>query len=135
MLFNIRTGYGAVPQQENQDIVILVSSLHQAQEKGVPFVFTDRHAYLRTARFFSDLGHLEQVDWVLLQTRDFKRDPQDPGKTERYQAEALVHRHMPAEALLGVCCYNQKVRDAAVRAAELCGLPLKIFVRPGWYFP
>jgi hypothetical protein len=30
------------------------------------------------------------VDWPLLQKRDFKRDPDDPAKLERYQAEALV---------------------------------------------
>ena len=56
------------------------------------------------------------------------------GKFERYQAEALIHLHMPTEALLGIACVNETVagqmRDQIARA----GLALKVAVTPGWYF-
>jgi hypothetical protein len=86
MLYNIKTGYGGVPRQRNEDIVILVSSLRKVAELGLPFVFTNQHAYPVTARYFNSLDDLNQVDWPLLQSRDFRHDPEDPGKKERYQA-------------------------------------------------
>lgn len=92
MLYNIKTGYGGVPRLPNEAIVILVSSLRRVAELGIGFVFTDRHAYVQTASFFNSLDDLGRVDWPLLQARDFRNDPEDPGKKERYRAEALVHR-------------------------------------------
>lgn len=35
----------------------------------------------------------------------------DPAKFERYQAEALVHQYCPIEALLGMICYNEKIKS------------------------
>lgn len=106
MLFNIKTGYGGVPNLPNDDNVTLVSSLRKVAELGLKFVFTDRHAYVQTASFFNSLDDLQRVDWPLLQARDFRNDPEDPGKKERYQAEALIHRHLPVTALLGIVCHN-----------------------------
>ncbi|NJK93084.1 MAG: DUF4433 domain-containing protein, partial [Blastochloris sp.] len=107
MLYNIKTGYGGVPQVPNEDLVILVSSLHRVAELGLKFVFTNQHAHPLTAEYFNGLENLPRVDWPLLQRRDFKHDPEDPGKKERYQAEALVHRHLPVSALLGIGCHGQ----------------------------
>ena len=53
------------------------------------------------------LAQLSAIDWPLLQKRDFSRDPDDPIKVERYQAEALVHSNLPVTALVGVICYSQ----------------------------
>lgn len=105
MMYNIHTGYNVQPVP-NEKIVILVSSLYRVAELGIPFVFTDQHAYPVMANYFTDLKDLHRVDWGLLSRRDFKHDPDDPGKKERYQAEALVWKHLPFEALLGICSYN-----------------------------
>jgi hypothetical protein len=86
MMYNIKTGRGGVRKRGNQEIVILVSSLHRVAQLQLPFLFTDRHAYLKTAQFFSDLGDLAKIDWQILQRRDFKHDPENPGKFEQYQA-------------------------------------------------
>lgn len=55
MMYNIRTGYGSVRRFPNSEIVILASSLRGLAESGVSTVFSDRHAYLQTARFFTSL--------------------------------------------------------------------------------
>lgn len=52
---------------------------------------TDRHAVLETAEFHNSLDRLDRIDRPRLQARDFKRDPDDPGKFQRYQVEALVY--------------------------------------------
>ncbi|NVF13473.1 type II toxin-antitoxin system toxin DNA ADP-ribosyl transferase DarT [Vreelandella maris] len=134
MMYNIHTGRGGVRSVANRDIVILVSSLHKIAELGLPFVFTDRHAYPVTAHYFNDLDSLSAIDWPLLQQRNFQRDPDDPEKIERYQAEALIHQHVPIQALLGAICYTPQVQlELQQQAAELGGT-LDIHCRPSWYF-
>jgi hypothetical protein len=83
---------------------------------------------------FISIGNPELIAWDLLQRRDFQRDPEDPRKLERYQAEALVHHRLPASALLGVSCYTEDVRSEVDAEAVSCGLELHIVVRPAWYF-
>ena len=83
MMYNIKTGWGGVAQRRNQEIVILVASLHKLVDEGGMFVFSDRHAYLQTSRFLKNLTDLDQIDWSILQARYFARDPDDPGNTNR----------------------------------------------------
>jgi hypothetical protein len=134
MLLNIKTGWGGIQPRSNAEIVILVSSLKKLLDENVPFVFTDRHAYLRTAQFYDELVRLDQIDWDSLQKRDFKKDQNDPAKFERYEAEALVRSHVPVKALLGVTCYDQMSLDRITQVAEQAGVALKTVMRPGWYF-
>jgi hypothetical protein len=134
MLFNIKTGYGGVMHVPNDEIVIFVSSLHRLAELQIPFVFTNQHAYPLIADYFTDAADLTSIDWPLLQSRNFKHDPDDPGKKERYQAEALAWKHVPLEALLGVCCYSAGVAEHVETLLEAGRLKLKILVNPHWYF-
>lgn len=134
MLRNIHTGWGGVQKRSNEEIVILVSSLHRVKELGLDFLFTDRHAYYRWANFYDDFAQLRQIDWPLLQRRDFKRDENDPDKFERYQAEALVHRHVPLSALLGIVCYTDTMKADIEGKMLAQGVTLPVHTRPGWYF-
>ncbi|WP_429168479.1 type II toxin-antitoxin system toxin DNA ADP-ribosyl transferase DarT [Aeromonas rivipollensis] len=133
MLSNIHSGRG-VQQRSNDEILILVSSLHRIAELELAFLFTDSHAYYQWANFYDDLGELNRIDWPILQRRDFKRDPDDLAKFERYQAEALVHQHCPVEALLGVVCYNEVVKTQVEQTMTQLGITRPVYVRSGWYF-
>ena len=73
MMYNIYTGRGEVPKRSNEEICILVSSLSRVNVMGLRFVFTDRHAYSALARYFNDTALLNEIDWTLLQARNFKR--------------------------------------------------------------
>ena len=134
MLYNIKTGYGGVTQVPNGEIVILVSSLRKVAELGLPLVFTNQHAYPQAAEYFSSLDDLGRVDWPLLQSRDFRHDPEDPGKKERYQAEALIHRHLPLTALLGIACHDATAQAQLQAKLGRRNLSLEIVVRATWYF-
>jgi hypothetical protein len=134
MLYNIKTGYGGIRKRGNDEIVILASSLHTLSEKNVPFLFTDRHAYLALAQFYSDVAKLIQIDWSILQRRDFKRDENDLGKFERYQAEALVFKHLPIDALIGIACYDDCVASSLKTHLAKRGLTLAVATKPTWYF-
>jgi hypothetical protein len=134
MLLNIKTGWNGIPQRPMHQIVILTSSLHNLISHNVPFVFTDRHAYLQFAEFSSDLTDLSRIDWKILQARDFKRNPNDPGKFERYQAEALVHKRVPVAALTGVVCHGAEQEAELMTLVQDAGIQLAIATRPNWFF-
>ena len=134
MLYNLKTGYKGMRQTPMAEIVILVSSLPRVAALKLPFLFTDRHAYLVAAQFSADLADLDRIDWDILRKRDFQRDPDDPGKIERYQAEALIHRHVPVEALLEAACYDSQ-REGLIRGQlSNAGVSLQVAARPDWYF-
>ena len=134
MLRNIHTGWGGIQKRPNEEIVILVSSLHHVAKLGQLFLFTDCHAYYQWADFYADLADLDKIDWPLLQRRDFKRDSGDPAKFERYQAEALIHQHLPVSGLLGIVCYTETLKQRIEQQTQLRNLNLPVYVRTGWYF-
>ncbi|WP_276784194.1 type II toxin-antitoxin system toxin DNA ADP-ribosyl transferase DarT [Thalassolituus oleivorans] len=134
MLRNIHSGWGGITKRTNDEILILVSSIHRLEALGLAYVFTDSHAYYQWANFYNDKSDLDKIDWPLLQTRDFKRDVNDPGKFERYQAEVLVHQHCPIEGLVGIITYNDAVKTSVQTQVTAKGLALQVEARPGWYF-
>lgn len=134
MMYNIHTGYGGLERVPNREILILVSSLHRVAKLGVNFAFTDKHSYLQTAAFSNLMDDLKNIDWALLNTKDFRNNPEDPGKKERYQAEALVHQYLPVEGLLGIGCVNDDVKEELQEAAGSCNFSVEVLARPHWYF-
>jgi hypothetical protein len=108
MLYNIKTGYQGVQQRAMSEIVILVSSIPKLDELGQRYLISDRHAYLQLAQFATDVSGLAQIDWPLLQSRNFKRDPDHPERFDRYQAEALVHLQLPCVGLIGIVCHGEE---------------------------
>lgn len=134
MLKNINTGWGGIQKYDNLDIIFLVSSLPHLQQQNIPFLFTDSHAYHQYANFYEDVNNLDKIDWTILQQRDFRRDPNDPGKFERYQAEALIHRHCPISGLLGIICYTDELQTEIEQLVAQHNSPLKVHQRRNWYF-
>ena len=134
MLKNIHSGWGGVRQRPNEDIVILVSNLYQIQAMGLPYVFTDSHAYYAWSNFYTDLEDLDKIDWLILQARDFQRAPNDPAKFERYQAEALVYQSCPVEALIGMVCYTEDVKVMLDNWLHERKINIPVYARAGWYF-
>jgi hypothetical protein len=134
MMYNITTGYGGIPRVANDEILILVSSLFEVSRLNIPFVFTDRHSYTVMARYFDDLAQLDQIDWSLLASRNFKHDPDDPGKKERYQAEALIWQHLPLEGLLGICGYTPQMQQRVQEQLDQRRLSLQSIMEKSWYF-
>lgn len=133
MLLNIITGRG-VRKRRKDEIAFLVSSLPRLRELNVPFLFTDRHAYPVNARYFSNIGDLSEIDWPLLQSRDFQHDPEKPDKKARYQAEALIYRKVPLDALLGIVCYSREVGQKLQGECKARELDIQVKIRPTWYF-
>ncbi len=133
MAFNIHTGRNA-RQRDNAEIIILVTSLPHLRQQGVTFLITDKHACANNTYYSDDLADLSRIDWKILQNSDFSRNNDDPDKTNRYQAEALVHKHMPLSALLGVACCDDKQKADAEALMSTHRVNLPVQVERGWYF-
>jgi hypothetical protein len=74
------------------------------------------------------------IDWDILRRHDFARDDLYPDKMERSQAEALIHRHVPPSALLGIGCVSDSAETDIKAQIRAAGVALKVSVRPEWYF-
>jgi hypothetical protein len=133
MLLNIKTGHGVDPIPM-EDIVMIVTSLHRLAEGDIPFVLTDRHAYLRAANYTNDLRGLDLIPWRQLQESDFKRSEGDPSRIERYQAEALVHRHLPLNCIIGMACYDEPSRRRIEAELTRRQLEMRLVADPHRYF-
>lgn len=134
MLYNLRTGWNGMTRRIPSELVFLVASLRSLQAHGVRFVFTDRHAFMFLAKFWTSIGDVEHLAWTHWRRRDFSRDPEDPEKTERYQAEALVHRHLPVDHIDAIVCGD---RDAAARVGKMVrdrDRETEVVVRRSWFF-
>lgn len=134
MMYNIVTGYAGMRQYPSSEIAIMISSLRRIAELGLTAVYTDRHAYLSSAHFFSSLDSLDQIAWGPLQHRDFRRDVDNPDKIEQYQAEALIHQHLPVEQLSAIVCYSETEKQVLEEKRRKYGLKIPITVYPRWYF-
>ncbi|MGH2342783.1 type II toxin-antitoxin system toxin DNA ADP-ribosyl transferase DarT [Segnochrobactraceae bacterium EtOH-i3] len=134
MFYNIHTGYNGIKRVSNSEIIFIVSSLKLLHKNNRSFLFTDRHASLKTACFFSSLSDLDKIDWDILRSRDFRRDPDDPDKMARYEAEALVHRHLPIQDVAGIVCYSENEVRTIEGACKAAGVEINVVARPGWYF-
>jgi hypothetical protein len=134
MLLNILTGYNGVRQRNRDEIVIIVSSLQHLHKHNRPFVFSDRHAYLLTANFSSDLGALANLAWQDWQNSDFANDAERPEKKERYQAEALVHGNLGMNDLLGFATPSAESRDRLKHVVEEAGVAVQVIAKSSWYF-
>ena len=134
MMLNIITGYKGIPKFPSREIVFFVSSIKRIKLLNLRFVFTNGHALMAQAKFFNQLYDLSEIDWELLQKKDFSHDSNDSSKQFRYQAEALVFRSVPLEAFHGLCCFEESVKlDLDFKQQGLKN-QLKIVVKPEFYF-
>ncbi len=135
MAYKIHTGH-EVSQVNRQQIVVLVASLRNLADAKVPFIFSDRHAALQYAEFFdpSELARLDRIDWQSLQNRDFRYDDANPEKVDRYQAEALIHRHLPTDRLERIACWRDEEVQRVQAWANEVDADVQVKAIPRLYF-
>jgi ssDNA thymidine ADP-ribosyltransferase, DarT len=132
MALNIVTGRG-VPTRRHAELLILVSSLKRLEAREIAYVVTDRHAALDSARFSAGRALVDDLPWAQWRARDFKRDPDDLEKMERYQAEALVHRHLPVSVLDGIITADTETQAVVEQQVNAAGVSVPVLVRRSWY--
>lgn len=133
MMLKIVSGHG-VPRVPHGDLVVIATSLHRLVALGVAFLLTDRHASLDFANFFGGLDGLSRIDWATLRSSDFRNCDEDMERQDRYQAEALVHRHLPVDAIELIACYSEVQKVVLSEHLARRQLRIPIEVHPDWFF-
>jgi hypothetical protein len=99
----------------------------------IPFYFTPHSVML----FQINTGYngiRRRLDWEIWRRRDFRGDPEYIDKKDRYQAEALVYRHLPIDGILGIVCYSDDATRAMKARLGEAAEGVKIATKPSWYF-
>jgi ssDNA thymidine ADP-ribosyltransferase, DarT len=134
MLYQIHTGRVDTYTDGQEPVIYMVTTVEKIRQLELPFAFTDRHAKTNYADFFDDVAKLTELDWPTLKSSVFSRTEEDPDRPARKQAEFLVHRFVPLNAILGVGVYSQKWKDDCDDLFEAASLKIRVKVHPGWYF-
>lgn len=133
MLYNIVTGWKGLTRRSRAEIAVIVSSLNRLERAGCQYVISDRNATLAHATIRAGRELLQDLSWSNWQNRDFKHDPDKPQKIEQYQAEALVYKVLPAEAIGAIITYDDASKASVQTAVTNAGINIPVHARGAWY--
>lgn len=133
MLYVIQNGFNFVKAINPENIVYVISSVHEIIEANLDFVFTDGHAIDSFSRQYSkaDIGNISNIlDFNAIRTKYWK-DENDLDLKRRKEAEFLVLGDINVKSVLGYFVYNQK----AVEKLRNFGVEeSKIYLKSHFYF-
>lgn len=78
-----------------EDIVYVVVDSARIIADGLPYVYSDRHAKRKVARFFNEPGSFHELRWDVIRSKDWKNTEDDFQRRDFKQAEFLVRNHVP----------------------------------------
>lgn len=133
MLYNILTGVG-VPKVEPDKIIYLCCEIGDVTGKCERYFFTDGQANKAFTEHYADLKHLSDVDWDVVLGEDFTKSG-DIDRPRRYQAEFLVHQHIPVECIREIIVFDEakKMEIEKLQLDNSCEIPVRA-VKKGYYF-
>jgi hypothetical protein len=124
---------------DTKPLIYLVSSVERVQELGLKFAFSSGHPIMLLTQFYNNVADLDKVDWEAMRSRMWKEteEDSDTDKSRRRQAEFLVHREFPWDAVEFLAVKNQNVKNRLDRhlTEKWPGRVRPVRVEPGWYFP
>ena len=134
MLWHIYKGWVNDYAGKQEDIIYLVSTAETIAAQHLPYLFTDRHAYLAHKKIFNTLNDLSKLSMNIIKDDTWHKEYTELKK-ELKQAEFLVHQHVPVQAILGIVAYNQNVATFVQNEVAQAGLNLQVVVKPEYYYP
>ncbi|MCS6829331.1 MAG: DUF4433 domain-containing protein [Armatimonadota bacterium] len=136
MLYAIHKGFVSHYAGGQNEIVYIASSVQTVQRRRLPFVFTDGHPVVRITRFFNRLNNLNQLDWQIMRARAWHNTEDDPDRKRRRQAEFLVYRFFPWEAveMLGVVDLEMRERVLTYLHDHAQQSVPPVYLRSSWYY-
>jgi len=136
MLYNIVTGYWApkVPRVPRNEILVIrcyVSDLIKLPR----YFFTDGQANDALTNHYVKVEDSKNIDWSSIQNSNFSKSDGDFDRPRRYQAEFLVHEHVPLEFIESLHVYDEKASRIVKAELENAGLlRLNVNVTENYFF-
>lgn len=119
---------------QQNDIVFLVSYTTLVAEANIKFVFTDRHAVIKYAKFYNNLDSLNDLDWKSIKNKQWDKIPTHPDRKEKKQAEFLIYKQVPWQLIYGIGVANNNVIDKISNILTGSSHQPIIKVIENWYF-
>jgi len=137
MLYAIHKGNIQGYDEGQGPLIYLVSSAQAVEASGAAFVFTDGHAIMAPlTNFFTDLAHLDRLDWGVIRGKYWFDSPQYPDRCRKRQAEFLVHRFFPWPLIeeIGVFDAPMQVRAVSIIKRFPESERVLVHVQRNWYY-
>ncbi|MCF8451416.1 MAG: DUF4433 domain-containing protein [Taibaiella sp.] len=136
MQYNIVSGYWApeVPKLPPQYLLIVQCRIDVLA--GLErFFFTDGQANSKLTKHYADLQYINEIDWHCIQHGDFGKSDGDYDRLRRYQAEFLVHQHVPVNAINALFVYNEKAATfVKEKLADASNTKLRVHIKSELFF-
>ncbi len=130
-LFAVATGYG-VARVRNSELVHLETSCPTLGANAVNLAISDRNALARDARVTPGTDQLPALDWEVIMSGKFSRDPADPTRAARAAAEVLVRDRIPLRSIERIVCWDSAV--ALTVADKVHELNIEVVVDRSYFF-
>jgi hypothetical protein len=134
MLYVIDRGGVEGYTEGQRPILHLVSSAEAVQAAGLPFAFTDGHAEMDINGFFTDLRHLTEIDWNVMQATIWRDTLQDGDRKRRRQAEFLAHQFFSLALVERIGVLNQSLAGQVSALLQPLAQKPTLTVEPTWYY-
>jgi len=134
MLYSIHTGCVQGYAGGQVSVVYLCSSAEGVARMIDDWCFTDGHAVEAITSFYDSLSQLGKLDWKVIESWSWGNRDDDLDRKRRKQAEFLVPRFFPWQAVdrVGVIDRTMKTRVEGVIAGAEHRPPVS--VRRKWYY-
>lgn len=134
MLYAIHTGYVEGYTGGQTEVVYLVSSVERVVEIGLQWCFTDGHAVEALTDFFVSLEDLSHVDWPVVEHWSWRNRANDLDRKRRKQAEFLVHRFFPWDAVQSMAVITSAMASRVSNVISGSASETRVKVQPSWYY-
>lgn len=136
MLYALYRGNVAGYEGGQTPLVYLVSSVQRVAERRLPFVFTDGHPIMVFSKFYSEVEALDRIAWDVMSGTYWNDTEEFPNRKQLRQAEFLVHRTFPWEAVEFLAVRSSTAKTQVERvlstAPQRSTKPVRLV--PRWYF-
>lgn len=133
MLYNIWKKEVLDYRGDQNEIIYLVSSVEQMDLLGLPYVFTDRHAYVAYKAFFNQYADLKNLEWGVIKDHSWYLEYSQQRK-ELKQAEFLIYQHLPANGILGMVVQNEEIATFVKTKLQTANSKIKVITKPEYYY-
>ena len=135
MLCSIHNGNVPNYQEGQNSVIHLVAGINTIEAEGLDFVFTDGHAAMAYADFYTDLEALgDVIDWELMESKFWFNTEDDPNRKCRRQAEFLVHQFFPWHLIQEIGVINTTIQIQVREILQSFNIQTLVNVYSRWYY-
>jgi len=134
MLYAIHGGNVEGYEQGQIPLIYLVTTAQTVSNSSSEWVFTDGHATMAFSGFFDDLNDLNEIDWVVMESRYWNDTPTLPDRKRRRQAEFLIKDCCPWELFSEIGVINSRMGSRAENILENNRHQPIVQIHGNWYY-